>query len=179
MSLWIAIKNCARQHPRGSATAVARQFISELDHDELISLVAKAILDARRQLVHGIERVTFRGDTLEAIPGFESQIMQQETLRPFAVENVSREAFRKLLDSTFALGDGVVVTWGRATYAQHAQRREMLLKFAAGTIKTAHQHELAMAVLAREGASYLDDVDDLSQLFESGEPLGGGEEAHP
>lgn len=61
----------------------------------------------------------------------------------------------ELLDSTFALSDGAVVTWGEATIEQHAERRQMFLNNAHGNMEGAARHEIAMRELKETGADCL------------------------
>lgn len=57
----------------------------------------------------------------------------------------------ELLDSTFALGDGTLVSWGEATVGQHAERRQMFLNNAHANLEGAARHELALRELQASG----------------------------
>lgn len=61
----------------------------------------------------------------------------------------------ELLDSTFALGDGRLVTWGDATVEQHAERRQMFLNNAHANLEGAARHELALRELRESGKASL------------------------
>lgn len=58
---------------------------------------------------------------------------------------------RELLETFFALGDGIRVTWGSATIEQHEQRIAMLERNALGVIETAARHRAAVRVLRDSG----------------------------
>lgn len=57
----------------------------------------------------------------------------------------------ELLDSTFAVGDGTLVTWGEATVEQHAERRQMFLNNAHANMEGAARHESALRELRASG----------------------------
>lgn len=61
----------------------------------------------------------------------------------------------ELLDSTFALSDGSVVSWGEATIENHAERRQMFLNNAHGNLEGAARHEVAMRDLRQSGSPTL------------------------
>jgi hypothetical protein len=63
----------------------------------------------------------------------------------------------KLLTSTFALGDGRLVTWGAATIPEHRQRMVLLQKNAAGNIETAARHAKAIELLEGAGVPCLNE----------------------
>lgn len=65
-------------------------------------------------------------------------------------ERIRLDVTEELLGSSFALGDGVRVTWGNATVAEHRQRVDLLLKMSAGTVETAARHQAAIALLEAE-----------------------------
>jgi hypothetical protein len=58
----------------------------------------------------------------------------------------------------FALGDGTMTTWGKATVADHRQRIEMLAKNAAGVVETAARHEAAVAMISEADVTCLDEL---------------------
>lgn len=68
------------------------------------------------------------------------------------------ELTREFLETEFALGDGVRVTWGSASVEHHQQRIAMLTHHAAGTLETAERHHAAVAMLSESGARCLNDV---------------------
>lgn len=65
---------------------------------------------------------------------------------------------KELLASTFALGDGTVVTWGQATISQHEQRSAMLTTMAMGTLGTSAKHIAAINTLKQLGVNNLDEM---------------------
>lgn len=64
----------------------------------------------------------------------------------------------QLMDSTFSVGDGVVVRYGDATAEQHARRAELLENMAAGDLHTASIHRRAVDDITDAGAATLDEV---------------------
>lgn len=65
---------------------------------------------------------------------------------------------RELLESSFALGDGRVVTWGDATIADHMTRIGLLQRQAIGTGEAIVRHEAAIGMLREAGAATLSDI---------------------
>jgi hypothetical protein len=68
------------------------------------------------------------------------------------------ELTRELLSAEFALGDGRTVTWGDATAHDHAQRIDLLLKNAHGSVETANRHRVAIAMLAEHETATLREI---------------------
>lgn len=68
------------------------------------------------------------------------------------------ETTRELLESVFALGDGVEVTWGDATVEQHRQRIALLVGNATGNVEAAVRHEAAIQMIAAADARCLREV---------------------
>jgi hypothetical protein len=73
-------------------------------------------------------------------------------------EKVRLELTAELLSSSFSLGDGRKVLWGRATVADHRQRVALLVGQAEGTLRTAALHEEAIALIEASGVECLSDV---------------------
>lgn len=71
------------------------------------------------------------------------------------VEDLKMQWTAELLDSTFALRDGTVVTWGEATVEQHEDRRQMFLDNAHANMEGAARHEVAVRELRESGAATL------------------------
>ena len=70
-------------------------------------------------------------------------------------EDLKMKWTAELLDSTFALRDGTVVTWGEATVEQHEDRRQMFLDNAHANMEGAARHEVAVRELRESGAATL------------------------
>jgi putative heme degradation protein len=66
-------------------------------------------------------------------------------------DHIRLQVTQELLATTFALGDGVVVTWGEATVAQHEQRISLLTKNAAGNLEAAARHRSAVQEIQKFG----------------------------
>lgn len=134
-------------------------------------LIAAEVARVRRQRVLSVEKAAvvpspdFRSDhasvdTQNHIGGAESPTRQRGTGRTVQVVggfNPDPEV-RRLLNETFALGDGSKVRWGQATRAEHSQRIIMLTKQSAGIEATAERHRNAIAMLDFAGAVCLDDA---------------------
>lgn len=75
-------------------------------------------------------------------------------LKQYASE-LRAEWTQELLESTFALPDGLHVTWGTATVDQHMERAQMLSQQAVGTLETAALHRKAIEDIRAGGVSCL------------------------
>lgn len=72
------------------------------------------------------------------------------------VEQQTRlDVTEELLNTVFALGDGVRVTWGEATVEQHLQRVALLSKNAVANIETAARHQAAVSLITQHGSTCL------------------------
>lgn len=75
-----------------------------------------------------------------------------------AAEQARLDLTQELLESVFALGDGVRVTWAKATEEQHEQRVEMVLKNATANMEDAVRHQVAINMLRAQGVSCLAEI---------------------
>lgn len=84
-------------------------------------------------------------DTRDAWLLKEVQLLNsiQDATNVFA-DGLEMDWTHELLESTFALGDGQVVSWGEATIEQHQQRIDMLTSMTKGTLETAGKHQAAI-----------------------------------
>jgi ATPase subunit of ABC transporter with duplicated ATPase domains len=69
--------------------------------------------------------------------------------------DIKLEVTAELLASSFALGDGRVVTWGEATAEDHRQRAKLLGQNVIGNLTTMLLHEQAAEMIEAAGAPTL------------------------
>lgn len=69
--------------------------------------------------------------------------------------DIKLEVTAELLASSFALGDGRVVTWGEATAEDHRQRAKLLGQNVIGNLTTMLLHEQAAEMIETAGAHTL------------------------
>jgi hypothetical protein len=160
MSFWTAIHQLALQYPEGEPKPIARQFLDRISDDELVDLLADAILTARRHHVRAVEQEAFSPllpEEEEQVEGFAEHVTPLSKRPP---TRLSREQFAELLDKTFAIGDhhGSVVRWGEATVPQHQARIVMLQKQVAGTLETIDRHQQAITLIEEEQVSCLNEA---------------------
>lgn len=72
----------------------------------------------------------------------------QQVIEIVATETELRVT-KELLGSQFALGDGRITTWGKATIAEHQQRILLLKKNATANVEAAARHKAAIKLLKK------------------------------
>lgn len=88
--------------------------------------------------------------------------------------NAKLELTEELLGSSFALGDGTMVTWGSATAEEHQQRILMLMRNVEGNLTTISIHQKALAMMSGANAGCLSEVARLGAPSENPVPSGHG-----
>lgn len=149
--------------PGEQSRDLARKAVGEVTPETLrayaVVKIEQDISKARRRLARALER---ESRLSKAKPGS----------RPTTAELRSRAA--DLLDvykaqlhvdwtaalraSTFALGDGTSVAWGKATIEQHETRIDMLTVNARGNLDGIRVHEAAIRALTESGTATLNDM---------------------
>jgi flagellar biosynthesis GTPase FlhF len=81
-----------------------------------------------------------------------------ETFEREIRDEIRLELTAELLATTFALGDGRMVTWADATVADHHQRLQVLGQNVLGNLTTMTLHEQAIDMLASVGCATLAEV---------------------
>lgn len=109
----------------------------------------RAIEDARRAEVDRIGPEAYFQLKLQGMIGRFRHSVEVETRLKLTAE---------LLESSFALGDGVMVSWGDATVEQHRKRMDLLFRNAEGNVRTASRHEIAVQMIEASGVSSLRQV---------------------
>lgn len=109
--------------------------------EQLHPVIEWAIAHQRRRDVRTVERAAFgsRRRTLGNV-----------------VDSVGER--KRLLDASFALGDGRFVRWGEATIADHEARVAFLEAHVAGVRTTIDRHLEAVALLHAHGVTCLDEL---------------------
>lgn len=147
MNVWEMVSKLAREH-EGTDEEAALELLRQVGvkataADFLCPLVADRIAHRRRDVVRGAEYRAFGGSTR----------------RELAEVIDSRSDRKRLLDASFALGDGRFVRWGEATVADHAARIDLLAAQRAGLDATIQRHREAIAAIQNAGVSCLDDIE--------------------
>jgi hypothetical protein len=153
-------KQLTRKERDGAATLYLVRMLREM-HRQTVVEVERAASGRRPRLIE---------QTPEELARRKERKAEQE-----AADEVSRNRFRaslqealdtytremrmqwttELLNSTFALPDGTMVSWGEASVEQHLARREMLAANARGNLEAAARHEVAIRRLRETNADCL------------------------
>jgi hypothetical protein len=162
MSLYQELHELAIQYPEGDPKPIAQTYLASKSKDDLLDLVADALVTARRNHVRGVEALAFTRSLSERVSYAADDELDTE-LRPVtlvgAMAKIPREQFLQLLDKQFALDQrGTMVHWGEATVAQHQARIGMLERHVAGTLTTITRHRQAITLIEQEGAHCLNEV---------------------
>lgn len=172
-----AIRRLESDMPGREAEWVAEEALRRIKaadrRDILVRYVAEGIRAERRAEARRVERRAYIASTRESRVWNRKFEAERERIRvedpteyrkrwPTIGEAIDdmRSALRleltaELLNSSFSLGDGRSVTWGRATVADHRLRAGLLATTAAGTLQTAALHEEAIAVIEAAGVTCL------------------------
>lgn len=144
MSLAAFLREQIARNPDTDSEILAARIVRQREcRDELAHALAREIDHMRRETARGVEAHAFRRF-------FE---VQRAGGAPCVAESL-RAVFRE----KFALGDGSVVEWGRATIDQHRARVAILSRQRAGIEATIARHEAAIELIASHGATCLDEV---------------------
>lgn len=114
----------------------------------LVDIVAGEVGRIRRDEVRGVEHAAERD---QKVPSRR---------RTLGMEPQPIDARQRLLDETFATGDGRHVRWGDATVDDHAARIAMLSKLCGGITQTIARHEEAISTIRRAGATCLREIEE-------------------
>lgn len=175
-----AIRKLEQDMPGREAEWVATEALRRVKaadrKDILLRYVANGIREERRAEARRAERRAYVASTKETRQWHKAYEAEKERIRVEdpteyrrryptigqAIDDMRAELrlelTAELLMTTFALGDGRTVSWGRATVADHRQRVSMLANKAIGTLQTAALHEEAIAVIEEAGKTCLTEV---------------------
>jgi hypothetical protein len=131
--------------PDASAVAIADGLIARVRKVDLLPLLVEAVEHIQRHRVRNREQAAFR-----AVFGSRSGVVLET---PSA-------AFRVLYADTFRLGDGRVVSWGKANVEEHRQRIALLTKLRDGIDITIARHHEAIARIEAAGVTCLAEIED-------------------
>lgn len=149
--------------PKLSDREVAEAIFSSLTEDQLIMILAGEVRHRRRALVVPIER-KFSSELPKA--SFNSRKQVKGIIgRVIQFEKRHIEAFYKLRDCTFSLGDGERVSYGEATSEQHEQRAHMQFK-QRDTLDASGKLHLALANIIKQH-----DANNMDEVIDSNKPL--------
>lgn len=132
-----------RKEPRPDVLArLSEEAVAALSPTEVARLAAAYVSERTRISARKLSR----DDERRATPGKTDPGYDFSPLNALA-ERYEAKLFAQwsaaLLATAFTV-DGVIVTWGSASVAQHVRRAEVLRRQAAGTVETAQRHELAV-----------------------------------
>jgi hypothetical protein len=144
---WLsAIRGLVEQYPDGDSRVLARKLLEQLDHEELITVIAEEIEHHQRAIARHTERASF----LQALSPHSTVA---------AMIAGDRGEWAALLATPFRLGDREQVVWGRASVEQHEQRIALLTKLRDGLDRTIAFHREAITLITDAGVTCLDEVD--------------------
>lgn len=165
MSIWQVLP---RPIPEGDPTRLARGIIRSLTDKQrgeiLLELLSNYIVQEQRAEVKRVERRASHDDRrwwrnrrkeidrlrIEAPDEYERQYTISGVIRTFEEEirkELRLEVTAELLATSFALGDGRMVTWGEATIDDHTARLRVLGGNVLGNLETMALHEQAIDLL--------------------------------
>ena len=124
---------------------IARLIFGKVETEDLLRLIAREVEWTQR----GLARVVEHG----AMTAFRGRFSGPLPPRLRADPNLSA-----LFRSTFSLGNGTDISWGKATIEQHEQRIAFLEKQREGLGRTITQHQDAIKAIRQAGASCLNDL---------------------
>lgn len=148
-------------NPDLSHHLLARKVAANVGKESLIQLATERI----ERLIVSIRRR--RARALESDHSAAKDTGVQAESAKWATVDALLEEFRHqvivdwtadLLASEFAVGDGSLVTWGRATANQHRARVALLARNARGNLEAIRRHEAALTTIAESGVACLDEV---------------------
>ena len=140
--------------PEGGSMYKVLRFAAEnrLSDDAAVALVEKHASDFLHRLIikayHQVQRAITRGIEYEV----DEELGDAETVE----DRISARA--ALVTETFALKDGTVVRWGKATESQHVARAVWQRELAGHCTEDAERHETAAAEILAAGVKCLDDL---------------------
>jgi hypothetical protein len=145
--VWAVIREECDKHADASDAAIAsevmkRANISTKSAMFLMPVMANAVAGSRRGEVRATERRVFSprrelGGTFDMVA-----------------------ARSEMVDKAFAVGDGRLVEWLKATVDDHLARIEYLRKFVAGVEVTIASHEEAIAQIRAHNVTCLGEIED-------------------
>lgn len=154
-----------RKHPQKDSGALAAAFVKELAPEMLVALLVRQINQFRRVDSRRTEDDVFtrRAPHARVAGVVAPTALTRAESRP-TLPQLTREAFAPLLNSTFSLGGGQIVSWGKATLEQHQQRVAYLERMSIGIDRTIVRHEAAIRVIRLQNVTCLAQAQDLRTL---------------
>jgi hypothetical protein len=147
--VWTVIREECEKRPDASDDAIAvevmkRAKVAAQASMFLLPVMAGAVGQQRRSEVRLVERRVFPRSARRVL-GAASDVV---TMRS------------ELVGASFALGDGRLVEWLKATVDEHLARIAYLQKFVAGIDTTIAAHQEAIARIQKFGGTCLGDIED-------------------
>lgn len=149
MTGWELLRAVAREDDRSDSEAAVeflrRAGVRAVGSVELLMpLIEDGVAHERRNATREVERSALHSGSARRVIGD-------------VIDSVNDR--KRLLDASFALGDGRIVRWGEATIADHQARIELLARMRAGLTETMGQHEQAIALIESHGVTCLDEIE--------------------
>jgi hypothetical protein len=147
MNLGDKLREFVEGNSDGDPMELAGMFYETAEKTTLIQLLAGEIQNIQREMVKELERAAFSEELFRRFPEGVAFKMPEPS-----------ERFAKLMENKFAMGDGRVVAWGKATIKEHQMRIEMLKKQRDGIDETIRFHEKAIEIIESANATCLDEA---------------------
>lgn len=155
-SLRDIIRKWVEFDPKADDRRIADRVLGDLTQGQMVELVLPIIGQVRREGARRIEHRVHREFFASLPPRKVSSVEERrEAIRHIAMRLPDK---RDLLKTTFALGDGREVEWGKATVDDHRQRLAMLSSQQDGIGETMLLHEAAIEQIVAAGVTSLGDL---------------------
>jgi hypothetical protein len=155
----------AKPHEMLAVAGKAALEVSEADRHQ-------AVVRALMREAHVVERAEVRRTEVTATKGTPGRARAEfarisneikKSVGPILSqlrEELRLEWTEELLESRFTLRDGLSVTWGAATVAQHKERADMFMDNVAANMDGAARHNKAIRAIEEAGAKCLNEAVD-------------------
>lgn len=128
-----------------------RGYVPDAGRAAVATLNESAVKRAHRRRVANSERAVLERAKFDAAVSNSISSIVRKT-----ADRIASEWLPSLLEETFSLPDGTLVSWGSATAEQHETRARWLESVASTNVETAAIHRKASADIRRSGMSSLD-----------------------
>lgn len=154
MKLHEAIEEVIESTPTAAPGDLAQRVLRLVSKDDLEPLLVEHLTRIQRDRTRETERMTFR------------KLIDREFTEPIKMTAVDDEpaslTLSRLAKERFALSDGTVVDWLKATTDDHLARisylRSIQARYNQGVNDTVRRHERAIEVIEAAGVACLDEL---------------------
>lgn len=160
MKLQEAIEKVIEDGPTASPSDLAHQVMQLVSKDALEPLLVEHLTRVQRDRTRETERMTFR------------KLMDREfgepVCMPSGYDEPASHTLSRLAKERFALADGTVVDWLKATADDHLARisylRSIQARYNQGVDETVRRHERAIEAIESAGVTCLEEVGEHATL---------------